>query len=224
MIKIMLTLLALYTTTIHAEDLKDLISKLGDDSYEVREYTSKILSSYPKEYIPTFLKLTEFFRSYDPEIERRLGFISYNIFINKVLPEDVRYKRLVGTLKIYTSNHFNDENGEFVGVSIDACDVDCPFIDRLENNDIIIEINDVPISDVYSFPINKEYGFFPEGEVCKLKIIRSDPNNEDPLKKQKIITVSVIPITETDERILNMSKIEELKELTWIEYLKEFRK
>jgi len=76
------------------EDLSVLMEKLGNESFEVREDATSKLINYPLEYAGTFLDMAK--EAKDPEVQYRLGVIAREIFFQRVVRTDRRWKVELG--------------------------------------------------------------------------------------------------------------------------------
>jgi len=113
--KLILATLALVTCFFATPaELDDLIKEFENDSFDKREAASAKLSEYPEEYAKKFLQMAD--KATDPEVRERLRVCAKNVYFNKMLPKQKRWRELYGRLpfdahRVFRQEEFTKEDG-----------------------------------------------------------------------------------------------------------------
>lgn len=213
---------------LSSQEIESLVSKLTDEDFYVREIATQNLStlesSFSKELYHRALK-TE-----DVEVKWRLRKAAKNIWHNKILPQDERWQRLHGTIKIVSGELVNwswnkdkEPLSEVSGLSVSWVGIG-PCADKIIENDVIVEINGIPIKDSDSDPMFS-WGRFKAGTTYSITVKRFKDNlningsAKEGEAEHEILTYQVEAVLETDEEELNMQMIETLEKNAWLEYV-----
>lgn len=170
--KSLILILILIAPSCFAESINDLILKLNNDDFEIREQASEELSNYPKDYAFIFKRLAESFQS-EPEIAVRLLEASKAVFFKTILEEDIRWKQFAADsgmeMRDITSwmSRIDSEQKEytliFAALHVYWVDDEGTAFNKVKEGDYIIKINNIDLANRYA----QSFSIFNNFEVGK---------------------------------------------------------
>lgn len=229
-----------------ASDLEPLIKKLADEDFDVRVRATQELGKYPISYAKIFMKLADGMK--DPEVRGRLKQASKLVWHNMILSQDERYRRVYGCIgfwftEVYVERkmpegaipegpHDYGTHHVLVGLKIDSVAFDTPAVNKLEQFDLLIEVNGKPIADFVKEE-HAKLGLFQTGVEYELTLkrlkdvekIRQRDGQSYDMEKDEFIEFKIkIKATDKEEKYLDFDALSNIEDAAWKEFLDEYEK
>lgn len=126
------------------KDMPDLLLKLNDEEFSVRDAATHKLEEYPLEYATRFLVMAQTEKA--PEVQMRLEVIARRIVVLQLVRKDDKWRTLMAETGLNTCYWVG--RGELEGLRV--IEVTAPASDKLNKNDLIVAVNRKGIT----FPIS----------------------------------------------------------------------
>lgn len=220
----MLILALLVSFSASASELETLLARLEADDFDVRETATLELGQYPTEYAKKFLDMSR--SAKDSEIAYRLLVASRLVFENTIMISDPRWLRLYGTLEADGDMHWvyvqQQPEAEVYGYNVSGILINFIVTDGVSDNklyawDFVVAINGKQEFNPMPIEAGKEYEVTVHrySDVEKIKTDGLNSNSNLEFKELKV----KITAGWKEERFVDQSAKENVREITWREYL-----